>query len=274
MDGIPRCPDERTRASGGRCAKDPSVVHRTLEWIPGVGPVQYHGTDAEGEQEEDLVSEVTMESIEENEEHFDDTHALGEAFPPDEGEGGGQCDQAADNPPWPMKKMRATQPVPAQCSPTRNDQTCLRRRDRCGEKPGPTVGGARIDDECLRAGPCHWNGFGFEPSTRSFDDAYDGWALGAESSERGQPARPDDKCGRSERPGRGQPAPVASSSREWRRGDVGWPTRPNAVLGPDWRRIHRGKAEPRRRLASGDATSGPKPRDGVDGPLVGYDNGA
>ncbi|GMF45765.1 unnamed protein product [Phytophthora fragariaefolia] len=167
MDGIPRCPDERTRASGGRCTKESSVVHWTLEWIPGVGPVQYLGTDAEGGQEEDLVSEVTMESIGENYENFDDAHALGEAFPPDGGEVGSQGDQTADNPPWTMNEDAGdpTGPRPMLPDPNRPDLS--------------TPAGLGV----VRS----------QPSTRSFDDDYEGWAPGAESPERGRPARPDDK---------------------------------------------------------------------------------
>ncbi|GMF41612.1 unnamed protein product [Phytophthora fragariaefolia] len=95
MDGIPRCPDERTRASGGRCAKTLVSCIGLWRGFPGWVP----SNTSVLTQKEDLVSEVTMESIGENDEHFDDAHALGEAFPPDGGEGGGQGDQAADNPP-------------------------------------------------------------------------------------------------------------------------------------------------------------------------------
>ncbi|GMF23966.1 unnamed protein product [Phytophthora fragariaefolia] len=96
MNGTPRCPGKWTRG--------PSAVHWTLEWIPRVGSVQHHGTDAEGEQEEYQVSEVTTESIEESGEPFDDGHAMGEVFRPDEGVGGGQDTQAADNPPLTMNE--------------------------------------------------------------------------------------------------------------------------------------------------------------------------
>ncbi|KAE8977894.1 hypothetical protein PR001_g25000, partial [Phytophthora rubi] len=109
--------------SDGRCAYKPSAVHWTLEWIPWVGPVQYHETDEEEELEEEQVSEVTMESIEENAENLGGAPAASGVSPPDGSGGGGQPTLAAANPPQTTNEDAGDQtgPRPMLTDPNRPD---------------------------------------------------------------------------------------------------------------------------------------------------------